>query len=191
MKAARGLLNHERLKGCKTLSLIFQGLEMKFKSTSPIFALMLLCSMFLSSPIFAASAQIANDEKIAPEIDLTNSAGYQRASALEREATNLTELAKQVAFQQVSASEAKEVKQIAKILAQTEKNPVLLAEEANRAVKTVNSLAQEINGKRQIGLRNKNIWQLDFRALVETSKNAKEARARMKAARSHGSAEDS
>ncbi|HYP50719.1 MAG TPA: hypothetical protein VEQ34_07245, partial [Pyrinomonadaceae bacterium] len=74
---------------------------------------MLICSMFLSSPIFAASAQIANDEKIAPAIDLTNSAGYQRASALEREATNLTELAKQVAFQQVSASEAKEAKQIA------------------------------------------------------------------------------
>lgn len=179
MKAARGLLNHERLKGCKTLSLIFQGLEMKFKSTSPIFALMLLCSMFLSSPIFAASAQIANDEKIAPPIDLTNSAGYQRASALEREATNLTELAKQGTFQQVSASEAKEVKQIAKILAQTEKNPILLTDESSHAVETVKTLALEINGKREINLKNKNIWQLDFRALIETSKTAKEARARM------------
>src|SRR5918997_2128268 len=103
---------------------------MKTNSISPILALALICSMLLSSPVFAASTYVVNGVKAATPIDLSNNSDNQNASALEREATNLTQLVARGAFRQVSTSDRKEAKQTAKILAQTDKNPILLTEES-------------------------------------------------------------
>jgi serine protease AprX len=158
---------------------------MNLKPSSSLVSLLLIYSILLSSPAFAAlqstKANKAANSDLTRSVSTVDEKNRIPFAALTKEATDLTELSRQGYFAQTSSGENKEVNLTANVFAQTNKNVILIAEELNRAVQTVEQFARKITSNEFSELKNKSVWRLDFCTLIESSETDGEARDRMKA----------